>query len=81
MVVTVEGLVTSIELVKKEDKKSTTLLLAQKGEREQVAVRLPGDQTAMYEELERNTFTGRLMAWTQGRNNQIGMMVMVEEEA
>lgn len=80
MFVTVEGLITSIEVVKKEDKKFTTLLLAQKGEKEQVSVRLPGDQSKLYTELERNTFSGRLMTWTQGRNNQVGTMIMVPDE-
>lgn len=80
MVVTVEGLITSIEVVKKDDKKYTTLLLAQKGEKEQVTVRLSGDQSNLFTELERNTFTGRLMTWTQGRNNLVNSMVIVQEE-
>lgn len=74
MVVTVEGLVTSIEKKQKEEKVYTEILLAQKGEQQQVRVRLDGDQTQMFEEFEKATFFGRLMSWRTREG--VGMMVM-----
>lgn len=78
MKVTVEGLITSIEQKSKEDKKFTELLLAQQGEKLQVSVRLQGHVANDYAPLEMNTFTGRLMTWTQ--RDGVGMMVMAESE-
>lgn len=76
--VTVEGLITSVQRQKKDDKVSTLILLAQKGEREQIAVKLPGDQTAIYSELELNKFSGRLMLWKT--RDGVGSMVLVQDE-
>lgn len=76
MVVTVEGTITSVQVVAKENKLMTNLLLVQKGEKEQVAIRLDGDQSSLYEEMEKQTFTGRLMTWTT--RNGIGSMVMCQ---
>ena len=76
MRVTVEGVVTSIELKKKDDKTSTELLLAQQGQKEQVTVRLHEDQTQMFALWEVNKFEGRLMTW-QTRQG-VGSMVMVD---
>lgn len=76
MVVTVEGVITSIAKKEKDGKESTELLLVQKGEKEQVSIRLPGDMTEAYAEFEKETFTGRLMAWST--KNGVGTMIMVE---
>lgn len=78
MRVTVAGLLTSVEVKTKDQKKSTELLLAQQGEKEQVTVRLEGDLSKGYLEnlLTQHTFTGRLMQW-QSRNG-VGSMVMAE---
>lgn len=78
MVVLVEGVITSIEKKKKDDKVSTELLLAQKGEKTQVTVRVPGDKVDLYDLFEVASFQGRLMQWS-GRNG-VGSMVMVEED-
>lgn len=75
MKVSVEGIITSIEEASKEDKKFTNLLLAQKGEKVQVAVRLPGHVGKDYSEFEIGSFSGRLLAWTQ--RDGVGMMVTV----
>ena len=75
MRVSVEGLITSIEEASKDDKKLTNLLLAQKGEKVQVSVRLPGHVAADYSEYEVKQFSGRLNTWTQ--RDGIGMMVKV----
>lgn len=77
MRVSVEGVITSIEEASKEEKKFTNLLLAQKGEKVQVAVRLPGHVANMYTEFEIAQFMGRLMAWTQ--RDGVGMMISVPE--
>lgn len=77
MRVSVEGVITSIEEASKEDKKFTNLLLAQKGEKVQVAVRLPGHVAKDYSEFEVQGFSGRLMAWTQ--RDGVGMMVRVDD--
>lgn len=78
MRVTVQGLLTSVEVKSKENKKSTELLLAQQGEKEQVVVRLEGDLSKGYQEnlLTPLEFSGRLMQW-QTRNG-VGSMVMAE---
>lgn len=77
MKVTVEGVVTSIEVKTKDDKPVTELLLAQKGEREQVKVRMQGDRQQDYELFQVETFTGQLMMWKQREG--VGSMVMVHE--
>lgn len=74
MVVTVEGIITSVEKKEKDGKVFTELLLAQKGEQNQVKVRLDGDQAQQYSELERNSFMGRLMSWRT--RDGVGMMVL-----
>lgn len=76
MNVTVEGLITSVEPRTKNDKKFTELLLAQKGEKEQVTVRLDGHVEKNYELLQPAVFTGRLMIWKLREG--IGSMVMAE---
>lgn len=78
MRVTVEGMLTSVEVKSKENKKSTELLLCQQGEKEQVVVRLEGDLSKGYVEkmLTHHVFSGRLMQW-QTRNG-VGSMVMAE---
>lgn len=75
MVVSVEGLITSVEKKEKDGKVYTELLLAQKGEQTQVKVRLDGDQAQNYAEFECNSFMGRLMAWRT--RDGVGMMVLV----
>ncbi|MNW44036.1 hypothetical protein D3C74_212510 [compost metagenome] len=79
MRVEVEGLLTSVGIKEKEGKKSTELLLAQKGEKEQVTVRLEGDQQKLYEGklLTNHKFAGRLMTWAS--RNGVGSMVMAEQ--
>lgn len=74
MVVTVEGIITSVEKKEKDGKVFTELLLAQKGEQNQVKVRLDGDQAQHYSEFERNSFMGRLMSWRT--RDGVGMMVL-----
>ncbi|MFD3274591.1 hypothetical protein ACE3MS_31345 [Paenibacillus dendritiformis] len=74
MVVTVEGIITSVEKKEKDGKVFTELLLAQKGEQNQVKVRLDGDQAQQYSEFERNSFMGRLMSWRT--RDGVGMMVL-----
>lgn len=78
MRVIVEGLLTSVEVKEKDGKKSTELLLAQPGEREQVRVRVDGDLGKSYMDkmLVNHTFSGRLMIWQQ--RNGVGSMVMAE---
>lgn len=76
MIVTVEGVITSIAKKQKDDKVSTELMLVQKGEKEQITVRLQDDVTDMFSEFERQTFTGRLMTWAT--RNGVGSMIMVE---
>ncbi|MDQ0116833.1 hypothetical protein [Paenibacillus harenae] len=76
MIVTVEGVITSIATKEKDGKVSTELMLVQKGEKEQVTIRLQDDVTEAFEEYQRETFTGRLMTW-QTRNG-VGSMIMVE---
>ena len=75
MQVVVEGAITSIEVKTKNDEPITELLLAQKGEREQVKVRLNGDRQDEFELFQVEAFSGRLMMWPQ--RNGIGSMVMV----
>lgn len=75
MIVTVDGVITSIAQREKEGKKSTELLLVQEGEKEQVTVRLNDHVAEMFSKFEQQTFTGRLMTWA-GRNG-VGSMVMV----
>ncbi|WP_459595080.1 hypothetical protein [Campylobacter jejuni] len=76
MMVTVEGHITSIENKTKEDKKFTELLLAQKGQKEQITVRLNGHVGDNYELFEVAEFKGRLMTWKQREG--VGSMIMAE---
>lgn len=76
MRVTVEGLITSIEVGEKDGRPHTNILLAQQGEKVQVPVRLSGDKSNLYAPLEIATFTGRLGTWKQ--RDGIGTMVMAE---
>lgn len=82
MIVTVEGVITSKQLIEKikDNKKvvSTELLLAQPGEKMQTPVRLNGDKTDNFEVLKPAMFTGQLLTWTT--RESIGMMVMVKDE-
>lgn len=75
MVVSVEGVITSLEKKEKNEKVFTEIMLAQRGVQEQVRVRLEGDQTGQYGEFELTSFLGRLMTWTT--RNGVGMMVLV----
>lgn len=75
--VTVSGIITSIEEKTKDDKMFTDILLAQKGEKVQVAVRVPGHAEKDYSLFEIATFEGRLLAWKT--RDGVGMMVSVEE--
>jgi hypothetical protein len=76
MRVTIEGLITSVEQVTKDNKKFTNLLIMQRGERVQVQARLEGHVADNFEEMERVELKGRLQAWAQ--RDGIGMMVMAE---
>ncbi|SFT00913.1 hypothetical protein [Paenibacillus sp. 453mf] len=76
MMVTVEGVITSVEEKTKDDKPYTELLLAQKGEKMQVTVRVPGAKSNDYEPFQVETFQGRLMQWAT--RNGVGSMVMVD---
>jgi len=78
MRVTVEGLLTSLQVKEKDGKKNTELLLAQANEKEQVTVRLEGDFSKSYESkmLTPHKFTGRLMTWTA--RNGVGSMVLAD---
>lgn len=76
MLVTVEGHITSIENKTKEDKKFTELLLAQKGQKEQITVRLNGHVGENYSLFEIAEFKGRLMTWKQREG--VGSMIMAE---
>ncbi|NIK80609.1 hypothetical protein FHS15_005800 [Paenibacillus castaneae] len=82
MVVTVEGVVTSIGIKRtirdNVEKISTELLLAQANQKEQVTIRLNGDVTSAYKLFTPELFTGRLMTWTT--RNGVGSMIMVEDE-
>lgn len=82
MVVTVEGVITSIEQRTKETdgkvNKFTELLLAQKGEKVQIPVRLPGHVETLYSLYEVGNFTGNLLSWKT--RDSIGMMVSIREE-
>lgn len=78
MKVTVEGIITSIEQKSKEDKKFTEILLAQKGEKVQIKVRIPGHVGQNYDEFEVAQFTGRLMLWKT--RDAVDSMIMLDEE-
>lgn len=75
MLVTVEGVVTSVERKEKNNKVYTEVFVAQRGEQEQVRVRLYGDHSQSYVEYEKNTFYGRLMLWRT--RDGVGNMVLV----
>lgn len=79
MRVTIEGLITSVEQVTKDNKKFTNLLIMQRGERVQVQARLEGHVADSYEEMEQVELKGRLQAWSQ--RDGIGMMVMADKVA
>jgi hypothetical protein len=74
MKVMVEGAITSIEVKTKDDKPITEILLAQQGEREQVKVRLDGDRSDDFDLFQMESFSGRLMLWSQ--RNGVGSLVM-----
>lgn len=82
MIVTVEGVITSKELKKKDTDKgqviSTELLLAQPGDKVQTPIRLEGDQTSEYELFKPALFTGELLSWKT--RDGVGHMVMVRDE-
>jgi hypothetical protein len=82
MIVTIEGVITSKELIKKDTengpKISTELLLAQTGEKMQTPIRLQGDKRDQFELFEVNTFTGELLSWKT--RDGIGNMIMVRDE-
>lgn len=78
MLVTVEGIVTSIEEKEKDDKKFTELMIAQKGERIQVLARIPGHVASQYSVFEVVNLNGRLITWKT--RDGIGMMLMCDEE-
>lgn len=77
MLVEVEGVITSIEAKTKDDKPYTEIMLAQKGVKEQVSVRLDGNRTNEFDVLEIGRFTGRLFTWKQREG--IGSIIKVEE--
>jgi len=78
MKVTVEGIITSIEQKSKDDKKYTEVLMAQKGEKMQITVRIPGHVEKAYSLFEVAMFTGRLMMWKT--RDAVGSMVMLDDE-
>lgn len=77
MRVTVQGIVTSVENRTRDEKNYTEILLAQKGEQQQVKVRLPGHVADRYSEFELAEFTGNLIAWKT--RDGVGMMVNVND--
>lgn len=77
MQIMVEGVITSIEQKSKDEKKYTELLLAQKGEKVQAKIRIPGHVAQQYSEFEVANFSGRLMTWNT--RNGVDMMVMVDD--
>lgn len=82
MRVKVEGVITSIEEevrknAQNEEKLMTNILLAQKGEKMQVSVRLPGHVAEQYSLFEVSEFEGQLMTWKT--RDGVGSMVMVGE--
>lgn len=77
MRVTVTGICMSAENRQREEKKYTELFLAQKGERMQVLVRLPGHQADRYTQFEDVTVTGNLLAWKT--RDGVGLMVNVPD--
>jgi hypothetical protein len=84
MRVTIEGVITSIEEDVKQgqdgrpDRKITKLLLAQKGEKMQTEVRLPGHVGNGYSEFDQASFTGDLMAWKT--RDGVGMLINVPDD-
>lgn len=74
MQVTVEGVITSLWEKVKDDRQVTEMLIAQKGEREQVLVRLEGHRANEYSEFELTSITGRLITWVS--RNTVGKMIM-----
>lgn len=84
MIVTVEGVITSIEQDTRKgtegnpDRHFTKILLAQKGEKVQTEVRIPGHVEEKYSIFEVAQFTGNLLAWRT--RDGVGMMVNVDEQ-
>lgn len=85
MRVTVEGVITSIEQKSKTNEETkkvnqfTEVLLAQKGEKTLITIRIPGHVEHMYTQFEVADFSGRLMTWKT--RDGIGSMVMIEDDA
>lgn len=77
MKITIEGVITSIEEKEKEDKKYTDVLIAQKGEKMQVPVRLQGHVAERFDLYQVEAFTGRLLTWKA--RDGVGMMVTVDD--
>lgn len=78
MNVSVEGVVTSIEQKTKDDKKFTELLLAQKGEKQLIPVRLPGHVENDFSLYQIENFTGSLLTWKT--RDGVGFMVSVRDD-
>lgn len=78
MQVTVQGHITSIDVRSKDDKIFTELMLAQKGEKELVPVRLAGAHDQNYSLFEIAEFNGRLLLWKT--RDSIGKLVLVGDE-
>lgn len=75
MLVTVAGKVTACEVLQKNDKVYTKLLLLQEGQRKQVLVRIDGRREyGLFEDVE---FTGRLVSW-KTREGAIEHMVLAD---
>jgi hypothetical protein len=82
VIVTVEGVITSKEIITKETDKgpkiSTELLLAQTGEKTLMPIRLEGDKVKNFELYKQGKFTGELLTWKT--RDAVGMMVMIRHE-
>lgn len=75
MNVSVAGKVTACEIVEKNNKVFTKLLLLQEGQRKQVLVRIDGRRE--YDLFDDVEFTGRLVSW-KTREGAIEHMVLVD---
>lgn len=78
MIVTVEGVVTSIGVAKKDEKTITEILIAQQGEREQVKARYDGDRQSVTELFSPICVTGRLMMWKT--RDGVGTLLLVNDD-
>lgn len=76
MRVEVEGVITSIEEKVKEEKDYTEIMIAQKGIKEQVAVRLDGKVSDRFDLFEVARFSGRLITWKMREG--IGSLVLAD---